>query len=233
MSSDSITVELEPREQLGKGLASLRSTGVTPAVIHNHGKPSIHVQGDTQRLQKIYVAAGKHHPVQLKVAGKQHLALIKDVDFEPTKHRMRHVVFQAIKQNEAVEAEVPVVFADGVEIPAEKKGLLVLKQLDHVQVKALPKDLPDEITVDPSALVEVGDSLSLAAAQIPTGVSLLTEAESQIAVVEMPRDQIAEADAAAAALAEDADKPADEVATAESGGESSEATTAEDQPASE
>lgn len=213
MSSDKITVELEPREQLGKGLATLRSTGVIPAVIHNHGKASIHAQGHDRELLKVYSTAGKHHPVQVSVGGKQHLALIKDVDFEPTKHRMRHVVFQAIKQNEAVEAEIPVVFSAEVDIPAEKKSLLVLKQLDHVEVKALPKDLPDELVVDPSSLAEVGDSLSVADLQVPTGVTVLTEPETQIAIVEMPKDQIAEADAAAAALAEDADKPADAEAT--------------------
>ncbi len=210
MSADKIAVELQPREHVGKGLAALRSTGVVPAVIHNHGKESIHAQGVTTELLKVYSAAGKHHPVEVSVGGKQHLALIKDVDFEPTKHRMRHVVFQAIKQNEAVEAEIPVNFTEDVEIPAEKKSLLVLKQLDTVQIKALPRDLPDELTVDPSSLVEVGDSLSVADIVLPTGVTLLTDTENQIAIVEMPRDQIAEADASAASLAEDADKPADE-----------------------
>jgi large subunit ribosomal protein L25 len=188
---------------------------VVPAVIHNHGKESIHAQGVTADLLKVYSKAGKHHPVEVKIADKQHLALIKDVDFEPTKHRMRHIVFQAIKQNEAVEAEIPVNFAEDIEIPAEKKSLLVLKQLDTVQVKALPRDLPDELTVDPSSLVEVGDSLSVADIVLPSGVTLLTDTENQIAIVEMPRDQIAEADAAAASLAEDADKPAEVAADTE------------------
>lgn len=204
MSTDSISVELEERTVLGKGLAQLRGEGKIPAVIHDHGKESIHVMGDFITLNKVFAAAGKHHPVQVKVAGKQHLALIKDADFEPTKHQLRHVVFQAIKQNEAVEAEVPVVFLADTEIPAEKKSLLVLKQLDHVQVKALPKDLPDELTVDPSSLSEVGDSLSVSDLKVPEGVTVLTDETHQIAVVEMPKDQVAEADAAAAALAEDA-----------------------------
>lgn len=207
MTTQDITVELEKREVIGKGLAKIRSNGSVPAVIHNHGKESIHVQGDFVLLNKVFAAAGKHHPVQLKVAGKQHLALIKDVDYEPAKHRMRHVVFQAIKQNEEVEAEIPVVFKDDVDIPAEKISLLVLKQLDHVQVKALPRDLPDELVVDPSTLADVGDHLTVADITAPAGVTILTSPESQIAIVEMPKDQIAEADAAAASLAEDAGKP--------------------------
>ncbi len=204
MTTQDITVELEKREIIGKGLVQIRKAGQVPAVIHDHGKDSIHVQGDFLKLVKTYAAAGKHHPVQLKVEGKQHLALIKDVDFDPAKHQMRHIVFQAIKQNEETDAEIPVVFLIDAEIPAERKSLLVLKQLDHVEVKALPRDLPDELIVDPSSLIEVGDSLSVADIKAPKGVTIITPAETQIAIVEMPKDQIAEADASAASLAEDA-----------------------------
>jgi large subunit ribosomal protein L25 len=204
MSSDEIAVELQERSVVRKGLKGLRADGLTPAVIHDHGKESMHVMGNFKDLNKAFSLAGKHHPVQLTIGKLQHLAIIKDVDFEPTKHIMRHVVFQAIKQNEEVETEVPVVFKVDTEIPAEKLSLLVLKQLDHVAVKALPRDLPDELVVDPSTLTEVGDHLTVADLQVPTGVTIITDPTSQIAVVEMPRDQLAEADAAAAALAEDA-----------------------------
>ncbi len=231
MSTDKIAVELQPREQLRKRLRPLRASGNIPAVLHNHGKESIHIQGDAVALTKVYSAAGKHHPVEVKIDGTQHLALIKDVDFEPTKHQLRHVVFQAIKQNETVEAEIPVMFTEDTEIPAERKSLLVLKQLDHVQVKALPKDLPDMLYVNPSVLQEVGDSVSVADLIIPSGVTLLTEPENQIAIVEMPKDQIAEADAAAESLAEDADKPAAEDVPAEHGADTPQDTqAAEDQP---
>lgn len=210
MSGDAIVLELEERKVVRKGLRGLRDSGQIPAVIHNHGQDSIHVMGDMTQMQKTFAAAGKHHPVQLTVGKEQHLALIKDVDFEPAKHRMRHIVFQAIKQNEETEAEVPVVFKEDAEIPAEKASLLVLKQLDHVQVKALPRDLPDELVINPSTLAEVGDSLTVADIKLPEGVTILTDPVTQVAVVEMPKDQVAEADAAAAALAEDAGASEDE-----------------------
>lgn len=203
MSNDSINLELQERSVVRKGLRGLRGTGMVPAVIHNHGKESIHVMGDYVLLNKVFSNAGKHHPVQLTVGKEQHLALIKDVDFEPTKHQLRHVVFQAINQNEEVEAEVPISYLE-TDIPAEKKSLLVLKQLDHVQVKALPRDLPDELVVDPGTLDDVGDNLTVADLKIPEGVTLLSDPTLQIAIVEMPKDQVAEADASAASLAEDA-----------------------------
>ncbi|MBI1857315.1 50S ribosomal protein L25 [Candidatus Saccharibacteria bacterium] len=210
MTVQDISVDLQEREIVGKGLRKLRNNGLIPAVIHDHGHSSIHVMGDYIKLHKTYEQAGKHHPVQLSVGGKHHLALIKDIDFEPTKHRMRHIVFQAIKQNEKVEAEVPIVFKD-VEIPAEKISLLILKQLDHVEVEALPKDLPDKLIVDPSKLAQVGDHLTVADLPIPAGVTILTEPETQIAIVEMPKDQIAVADASQASLVEDATKSGNEV----------------------
>lgn len=209
MSGDTIAIELQERTVLRKGLQNLRASGQIPAVIHNHGKESIHVMGDSTSMQKVYSAAGKHHPVQLTIGKQQHLALIKDVDFEPAKHRMRHIVFQAINQNVETEAEIPVVFAD-VEIPAERASLMVLKQLDRVQVKALPKDLPNELVVDPSTLVEVGDHVTVSNLIVPQGVTVLTDPTSQIAIVEMPKDQAAEADAAAEALADDAGAPDEE-----------------------
>jgi large subunit ribosomal protein L25 len=227
MTSKDITLDLQTRTVVRKGLSGLRKGGIVPAVVHDHGGKSMHVQGDFIAVTKTFQQAGKHHPVQLKLDNKQHLALIKDIDFEPTKNRIRHIVFQAIKQNEAVEAEIPVVFKEDAEIPAERKSLMVLKQLDTVQVKALPKDLPDQLVVDPSHLEEVGDHITVADLVIPTGVTLLTEPEHQIAVVEMPKDQIAEANAAAEALAEDAGKP--DAETAEEA-ESSDAEAAKENP---
>lgn len=227
MSSETITLELSKRDVIGKGLKQLRDTGHVPAVIHNHGKDSLHVSAPYSDISKVFASAGKHHPVQLKVDGKQHLALIKDTDFEPVKHRLRHVVFQAIKQNEKTTAEIPVVLS-GEDIPAQKKSLLVLTQLDHVEVEALPKDLPDQLTVDATTLEEVGDHLTVADIKVPDGVKILTDPSNQIAIVEMPKDQLAEADAAAASLAEDADKPA-EPETTESSAE--EPTTEGESPA--
>src|SRR3982751_4716679 len=121
MSSDvDAPVKLEQRQQVGKGLNKMRHDGVVPAVIHNHGAESIHVMAPERELVKVYQAAGKHHPLNLEVGTDKYLALIKDAHFNPVKRRLQHIVFQAIKQNEKVEAEVPIRLEG--EIPAEKVG---------------------------------------------------------------------------------------------------------------
>jgi large subunit ribosomal protein L25 len=199
MSSDSILVQLTKRDIVRKGLKVFRDKGQVPAVLHNHGQESLHIAGDYSSLAKAYAKAGKHHPVEVVVDSKKHLALIKDVDFDPIKHRMRHIVFQAIRQDEKTEAEIPIRLEG--EIPAERAGLMVLTSLSSVMVEALPKDLPDELILDATKLSEVGDSLTVADLQVPAGVIVLTEAEHGVANVEMPKDQVAEANAAAEELA--------------------------------
>jgi large subunit ribosomal protein L25 len=174
-------VVLQNREVLGKGLNKLRTDGLVPGVIHNHGAESIHVALPAGELTRVYREAGKHHPLNLTIDQQKFLALIKDVHYNPVKRQPEHVVFQAIRQDEKVEAEVPVRL-DG-EIPAEKVGLMVLHQLDAVQIEALPKDLPDELTVDATQLAELHDKLTVSDIKAPSGVTILTDAEHPIATV--------------------------------------------------
>jgi len=183
-------VKLEQRTVVGKGLNHLRRDGVIPAVIHNHGQDSIHVMGPEMELVRVYHAAGKHHPLNLEVGSQKFLALIKDAHFDPVKRRLRHVVFQAIKQDETVEAEVPIKLEG--DIPAEKIGLMVLHQLDHVEVEALPRNLPDELIVDATKLAELQDEITVADLQVPEGVTILTDIEHPIARVVETRAQMAE-----------------------------------------
>ncbi len=206
MTSLDTPLKLQERTVVRKKLATLRADGLVPAVIHNHGAASIYVMAPELELDKIYREAGKHHPLNLDVGEQKFLALIKDVHYHPAKRRMDHVVFQAIRRDEKVEAEVPIRLEG--EIPAEKVGLMVLHQLDHVEVEALPKDLIDEFKIDASKLAEIGDQITVADLVVPEGITILTEADHPIARVVETKAMIseeelaAEAEAAAAQAAE-------------------------------
>lgn len=209
MTNISAPLKLQYRTTVRKKLALLRADGFVPAVIHNHGAASIYVMASELEFDKIYREAGKHHPLNLTVGEQKLLALIKDVHYHPAKRRMDHVVFQAIRQNEKVEAEVPI-HLEG-EIPAEKVGLMVLRQLDHVQVEALPKDLIDELKIDASKLVEIGDQITVTDLVVPAGITILTEADHPIARVVETKAMISEEELAAETteVAEGEAKPAE------------------------
>ncbi len=191
MSNEEIALVVTERKVLGKQVKHLRRDGQIPAVLHDHGQPSKIVMAPTTEMTKVYQTAGKHHPVTLTIGKQSHLAIIKDVDFDPKKHQMRHVVFNAIKQDEKVETEVPVHVTG--EIPAQKTGLMVITNLDAIEIEALPKDLIDELNVDGSGLVEIGDKIHVSDLVVPAGVTILTDPEHPIATVEETKEQISEA----------------------------------------
>ncbi|HSX06561.1 MAG TPA: 50S ribosomal protein L25 [Candidatus Saccharimonadia bacterium] len=229
--SDQITLEVDARTTLGKRVKQLRQDGIVPAVIHDHGRESVHVQAEYRALHKAYSAAGKHHPIIVTAGDKKYTTLVKTVTFDPRYHSIMHVVFGAVKANEKVDAEIPVhpAYAEGNDAsPAERAGLIVLAQLTAVQVKALPKDLPDMLTYDAEKLVAVGDQMTVADLQVPAGVEIETEPEHVLATVFEPSAlAAANDDAGGSAVADDQND-----AEAEQGGDAS-ATKSEDSSSKE
>lgn len=199
MSNDQIDLILERRQITGKAVKHLRAQGLIPAVIHDHGKPSVHVQASSISMLKVWQQAGKHHPVSLKTGDNNYIALIKDVAFDPKKHKLTHVVFNAVDIDQKVEAEIPLrprYLENNEASPAERSGLIVLSQLETVQVKAVATKLPDYLEYDAEKLVAVGDHAIVADLNVPEGVEILTEPDHAIATVYEPSALAAANDAA-------------------------------------
>lgn len=201
MSSDQIKLTLKKRETVGNQVKELRRSGIVPAVIHNHGKASTLVQAPFMAITKVYANAGKHAPVELDVDGKGSLGIIKEVDFDPYKNTIRHVVFNSIRRDEKVKADIPIDLT-GDEIPAEKAGYLVITTLDTVEVEALPHKLPEALRASKEGLTEIGDKITVGDLTVPDGVTILTEPEHTIAAVEESKAQMSE-EAEAEEAAED------------------------------
>ncbi len=208
---------------MGKAVKHLRSAGTIPAVIHDHGKASVHVQGNGVAMLKVWRQAGKHHPVELTAGDQNFVALIKHAEFDPKKHLLTHIVFNAVDKNQKVEAEIPVRprYDEGNESsPAERNGLIVLAQLESVQVRAIATKLPDFLEYDAEKLIDVGDHVTVADLTIPDGVELETDPDHTIATAYEP--------SALAAANEDAGGDAEEeTGEAAAEGEEGEATEGE------
>ncbi len=215
-----LLLNLQPRDVIGKAVKHLRKENMVPAVIHDHGKPSIIVMGPYLEMLKVYQKAGKHHPVSLKADSQEFTALIKHADFDPKKHELRHLVFNAVKADEKVSTEIPVHIKydeDNDSTPAERAGLVVLHQLEAVEVEALPKDLPDALHFDGEKLVAAGDSATVADIIVPQGVTIKTDPAHPLATVFEPSALQAANDAAGGDAEEEV--PAEEAAEGEEQGE--------------
>jgi large subunit ribosomal protein L25 len=181
---DKISLDLSPRTVSGKKVASLRKEGQVPGVVYGHGiDEPVNVQAPAIIVNKVVKQAGRHHPVYLKVDGKSRIAMIKNIDFDPVKQRVRHISLHAVKQNEKVEADVPIRLVGEGESVAEKAGLVVLQTLESIKVHALPSNLPDALELSIIDLTEPHEQITVSAIKLPEGVELDDAEEMQDIVV--------------------------------------------------
>ena len=170
---DKLSLNVQPREAHGKKVAKLRKDGLTPGVVYGPGMEPMAIQADSGEVRKLVTAAGKHTPVHL-TGSKRRIAMIKSVDFDPTRHGIiRHVAFHAVNADEPVLAEVPIRLIGEGESEAEKAGLIILQSLDKILVKALPMDLPESVEISIVGLKAAGERVTLADATLPAGVEFV------------------------------------------------------------
>lgn len=216
--SDQITLTLEKRDVVGKAVKRLRADDIVPAVIHDHGKPSIHVSGVYQDVLRAYRQAGRHNAVALSInGGKKYTAMIKTVELDPRKNTIKHVVFGAVSATEKIEAEVPVKprYAEENDAsPAERASLILIHNNETVQVEAVASKLPEMLEFDGEKLVEVGDRAVAGDLTLPEGVELKSDPEMVLTTVYEP-SAVAAANEEAAGDAEVTDENAEEKVPAE------------------
>ena len=204
---------LDKREVTGKKLKALRAAGLIPSVIYG-GKEPVLAASEYVATEKVLNLAGYHSPIDLDVAGKKQLAIVKDVAVDPVSRRIINIEFQAISANEVVEATTPIVIVNFEASDASKLYHFAMTQaLEEIDVKAKPADLPKELEIDAGKLVNVDDKLTIADIVLPGGVELADKELDKEQVVVSLYDPAAEA-AAREAEAEEptmeaADVPAD------------------------
>jgi large subunit ribosomal protein L25 len=165
-----ISLKLNERTMVGKKATKLRGEGQIPSVVYGGKSAPVVTQSPAIETTKVARSAGKHTPVHLVIDGKKKLAIIKSIDIEPVKHVVRHIAFHTIKQNEALVTEVPIVLVGMGESAAERAGLVILQAVEHVNVKALPANLPESLEVSVLDLTATEDKLTLADIGLPDGV---------------------------------------------------------------
>jgi large subunit ribosomal protein L25 len=170
---DKINLNLNVRTLQGKKVRQLRQDGIVPAVVYGPGVDPINVQAPLNIMDKVIREAGRHTPVHLTIDNHKEIAMIKDVESDPVKGTTRHVSFHAVKQNEPVNAEVPIHLVGQGESEAEKAGLIILQALDHIEVRALPLHLPEALEVSIAGLKEAGEQLTLGDITLPKDVAFV------------------------------------------------------------
>jgi len=181
-----------------------RKAGRVPAVVYGgQAKPAtleLHLK-DLERV--MHGAASENLLVDLDVGGSKRLALLQSVQHHVLSGKPLHVDFHEVKEDEKVTINVPVESTG--EAAGVKTGGGVLEHVVFkLKVRALPKDLPEVVIVDVSAL-EIGKSIHIGDIPAIPGVEFLGDKKIPVFSVAAPVTEAAEAaatDAAAGAAAQ-------------------------------
>lgn len=143
MSTESIIIAAEPRNEFGKGASRrLRRAEKVPGVIYGASlETPIHFAVSRRELHALLRHHGSNAVFEIDIDGDKHLVMIKHVDQNVITLNADHVDLLAIKRGEKVEVEVPVVF-EGDPAP----GTMLVQDLDTVLVEADVLSIPEEIT---------------------------------------------------------------------------------------
>jgi large subunit ribosomal protein L25 len=184
-----LELNLDAREAQGKANKRLRREGIVPGVVYGKGEGSTNVQVEAKTFETLYRAAGKTSVVKFRLPGASRATsgFIKSVQRHPLSGSAIHVDYYLVNLNVEMEVDVPLVFTG--EAPAvEETGGTLLHNLNAIHVKALPNDIPHEVTVDVSVLKSLDVAIHVKDLSLNRDlVQVLTDGETLVSTVVPPR----------------------------------------------
>src|ERR1017187_3358629 len=183
------------------GAKALRSGGRIPAVVYGRQAAPQNLEVNAKEMEDlIHHSVSENLLVDLTVkddARPKRLALVQEVQHHPLTGKVLHVDFHEVAENEKVTVLVPVETTGEAEGVKTDGGVLE-HVLFKIKVRALPKDLPEVITVDVSHL-KIGMAIHLGDIKAPEKSEILGDKHISVISVAAPRTEEEEAADLAAA----------------------------------
>jgi large subunit ribosomal protein L25 len=205
------------------GSRRLRRTEQVPAIMYGMGhEPMLLSLSHNELSRKLQNEAFYSHILTVNIDGKNHKAVLRDLQRHPSRPKILHADFQSVSDTQRITMHVPLHFINADIAPGVKEqGGVVSHLANSVEVRCLAKELPEYIEAD-LANLSLNQSLHLSDLKLAAGVQLVALTQGRdIAVVSVhaPQATVEEAApvAAAAAPAEGAAAAAAPAAEAKAG----------------
>jgi large subunit ribosomal protein L25 len=180
--ADDNKVIAEARDSFGKGAArNNRAAGKIPAVIYGHGTDPQHVTLPAHQVGLILRKANA--VLELDIAGKSQLALVKDVQKDPVLQIIEHLDLIVINKGEKVHVDVPV-HVIGESAPGTVADLDAKSLLLEVEATNIPESLRIDITD-----AEAGTHILAKDVELPKGATLVSDEDILVVAVSVPAAQ--------------------------------------------
>lgn len=180
-----VTLNAKSRENLKKSATRLiRKEGFVPGVVYGKEEATQPISVNELELVKTVRDEGRNAIISLNVEGSSSFdVMLHDYQMDPIKNELKHVDFYVVNMSEEMEATVPVQVVG--EAKGAKEGGVLQQPVFELIVSAKPKDIPDAIEIDVSAL-EIGDVLTVADLKGSANYSIVDDEETTLATVTVP-----------------------------------------------
>lgn len=166
---------------------ALRKEGQVPAVVYGKEEKANPISVDSIELVKTVRDEGRNAIITLDVEGDSTVdVMLHDYQMHPLKDELIHVDFYVMDMSEEMDVEVPVNIEG--EAIGTKEGGIFQQPLYVLQVRAKPRDIPENITIDVSELA-IGDNLSIEDLPVSDKYEFTEEPDTVIAVVLPPEEE--------------------------------------------
>ena len=184
----------EPRAQLGRTSARrLRKAGKVPAVMYGGGEAPESLVLDHNTLKHQMAREAFYTSIlTLKLGTKAQQVVVKAVERHPARPIIMHMDFQRVREDVEITLNVPIHFLNEAEAKGVKdQGGIVNHVLTDVEVRCLPRYLPEYLEIDLTAL-ELNQMFHLSDIKLPEGVTLVALAhgdDQALVAVNPPREE--------------------------------------------
>ena len=188
--SKRLGIKAKVRSEIGgRRPRRIRASGRVPAILYGSGTAQALELNGREIAEALHGSSSESVLVDLMVeteggATTKKMALIREVQHDPLRDTIEHVDFHQVEENKKLRVEVPV-HEIGEAVGVRTGGGILDHALRTLRVECLPKDLPERIDVDVSAL-EVGQSIHVGEVKLPAGVAVLNAKELPVFMVLLP-----------------------------------------------
>lgn len=206
-------LDAAPRELLGKGASRRlrRTSDNIPGILYGGGQEPLPISLNKNQVKKaLENKAFYSHILTLSLNGKEQKVVLKDLHRHPHKPYIQHMDFMRIRADQLINMHIPIRYTGEQEAPGFKAGGVISKSLVEIEVRCLPKDLPEFIEIS-LADMQLDEVVHLSNVTLPKEVEIVAlthgpEHDHPVVSIHKPRVVVEDEATPAVAEAEAKDK---------------------------
>ena len=171
-----------------KKASEIRKQGFIPSVLYGPSlKENLALMFEKGNLGDIKKAYDENLIINLKVGDKNYPSLIYDIQKDYLTGEIIHVDFYKFDETKKVNISLPIEVIG--KSPLQELGGIINKNIERLEVECSPLNIPADIKVDISTIVEFGDNIYLKDIELPEGVEPKIELETPLVTILAPKEE--------------------------------------------